>query len=102
PGSAVAMRTHLATYSFYNERPPHAISTLSLHDALPISHCIYVGDDERDVIAGKAAGMHTVAAAYGYCELSEVAGWKADAIVKSPAEIWPVIEKLWPRIPERA
>lgn len=66
------------------------------------AHCIYVGDDERDVIAGKAAGMHTVAAAYGYCELSDVAEWRADAIVTSADEIWPVIEKLWPRIPEQA
>ena len=30
------------------------------------SQCIYVGDDERDIRAGKAAGMPTVAARYGY------------------------------------
>lgn len=30
-------------------------------------HCVYVGDDLRDVQAGRAAGMLTVAAAYGYC-----------------------------------
>ena len=28
--------------------------------------CIYVGDDERDILAGRAAGMPTVAATYGY------------------------------------
>lgn len=61
------------------------------------AHCIYVGDDERDIIAGKAAGMHTVAAAYGYCQPAEVAAWHADAIANSPAEIWPIIETLWPR-----
>src|SRR5690606_12488287 len=31
------------------------------------SQCIYIGDDQRDMIAGKAAGMATIAAAYGYC-----------------------------------
>jgi len=61
------------------------------------AHCIYVGDDERDIVAGRAAGMHTVAAAYGYCALSEVAAWKADAVAESPAEIWPIIRTLWPR-----
>lgn len=37
------------------------------------SQCIYVGDDERDIRAGKAAGMPTVAARYGYL------GYGADA-----------------------
>ncbi len=31
------------------------------------ARCVYVGDDERDIVAGHAAGMLTVAAAYGYC-----------------------------------
>ena len=29
-------------------------------------HCVYVGDDLRDIVAGRAAGMPTVAATYGY------------------------------------
>ncbi len=56
--------------------------------------CIYVGDDERDIVAGKAAGMKTVAAAYGYCVPATVADWKADAIVHSPGEIWATIQRL--------
>lgn len=59
------------------------------------AHCIYVGDDERDIVAGKAAGMRTVAAAYGYCEASEVKAWQADAIAHSPEELWPIIQTLW-------
>lgn len=58
--------------------------------------CIYVGDDERDVIAGKAAGMPTIAAAYGYCLPGEVPRWHADAIAQSPAEIWLAVQKLLP------
>jgi len=57
--------------------------------------CIYVGDDERDIVAGKAANMRTIAAAYGYCGLSEVAAWQADAVAHSPGEIWPLVRRFW-------
>ncbi|MGP1681038.1 MAG: HAD-IA family hydrolase, partial [Giesbergeria sp.] len=33
---------------------------------LAAAQCLYVGDDERDIVAGRAAGMPTVAANYGY------------------------------------
>ena len=46
---------------------------------------MYVGDDERDIVAGRAAGMPTVAAAYGYLGVSvDTAAWKADAIITAP------------------
>lgn len=57
-------------------------------------NCIYIGDDERDIIAGKAAGMATIAAAYGYCgEETAVLAWQADAIAESPDDIWPAIQE---------
>lgn len=47
--------------------------------------CIYVGDDERDIVAGRAAGMRTVAATYGYLgNHLDAAAWEADAEIKSP------------------
>mgnify|MGYP003672209606 FL=1 len=47
--------------------------------------CIYVGDDERDIVAGRAAGMLTVAAAYGYCGTeSSPHDWEADLLIDSP------------------
>ena len=50
--------------------------------------CVYVGDDERDVIAGKAAGMKTVAACYGYLGSgADVDAWNADAKINSPLEL---------------
>ena len=50
--------------------------------------CLYVGDDERDIVAGKAAGMGTVAATYGYLgSASDVGAWQADAQINSPAEL---------------
>ena len=53
---------------------------------------IYVGDDIRDVVAGKAAGMKTVAAAYGYCGCKEPPeAWGADYIIHQPLELLSII-----------
>ena len=53
---------------------------------------LYVGDDIRDVIAGKAAGMKTVAAAYGYCGCEEPPeAWGADFIIQTPQELLHII-----------
>lgn len=54
--------------------------------------CLYVGDDQRDIQAGQAAGMVTVAAAYGYCSLDDPTHWGADAVARSASELWPLIE----------
>lgn len=56
--------------------------------------CIYVGDDERDIVAGRAAGMGTVAATYGYLgSNADVYVWKADAHIASPLELLPLLKK---------
>jgi phosphoglycolate phosphatase len=56
-----------------------------------------VGDHPRDIIAGKAAGMRTIAAAYGYLPSQPaVSEWGADLIVKDVEQItysfWPDIK----------
>jgi 2-phosphoglycolate phosphatase len=52
------------------------------------AHCVYVGDDLRDVQAGRSAGMATVVAAWGYLGQGEpIHAWGADAIVETPAEL---------------
>lgn len=52
---------------------------------LPPEVCLYVGDDERDIVAGKAAGMPTVAATYGYLgQKSDVSAWQAHAVIENP------------------
>lgn len=49
------------------------------------SACVYVGDDERDIIAGRAAGMRTVAATYGYMGIqADATLWQADATISFP------------------
>lgn len=55
--------------------------------------CIYVGDDERDIAAGRAAGMRTVAATYGYLgSNADVYVWKADAHIAHPLELLPLLK----------
>ncbi len=49
--------------------------------------CWYVGDDLRDIQAGKAAGMPTIAAGWGYCGLIEPQNWDADCIAEQPMQI---------------
>ncbi|MEO5881066.1 MAG: phosphoglycolate phosphatase [Caldimonas sp.] len=56
-------------------------------DVLPQT-CIYVGDDRRDVEAGRAAGMRAVVAEWGYLGAGDPpAAWAADAILASPGEL---------------
>lgn len=51
-------------------------------------HCVYVGDDLRDVQAGRAAGMRTVAAAWGYLGVGEpIADWGADHVIETPDQL---------------
>nr|WP_315228601.1 HAD-IA family hydrolase [uncultured Limnohabitans sp.] len=50
--------------------------------------CLYVGDDERDIVAGRAAGMRTVAANYGYLgEKADISSWGADLKIDSPIQL---------------
>jgi phosphoglycolate phosphatase len=56
--------------------------------------CVYVGDDERDIVAGHAAGMKTVAATYGYLGVqSDVQKWQAHANIQSPLELSRLLPK---------
>jgi phosphoglycolate phosphatase len=51
------------------------------------SRSIYVGDAARDIEAGRAAGMFTIAAAYGYINEDDPQTWGADHVVTSTAEL---------------
>src|SRR5574343_200496 len=49
---------------------------------------LYVGDDRRDIVAGKAAGCLTVAVSYGYLgDSGPLHTWGADLIVDHPADL---------------
>jgi phosphoglycolate phosphatase len=62
----------------------HALSTAAVEAGL----AMYIGDDQRDIDAGHAAGVRTVVASYGYLGNGvPYQQWGADAIIDSPAEI---------------
>jgi 2-phosphoglycolate phosphatase len=69
---------------------PHPAPLLEAARQLDVApgRCVYVGDDERDIVAGRAAGMPTVAAAYGYLGVTaDTRGWNADVTIVSPASL---------------
>lgn len=57
-------------------------------------HCWYVGDDQRDVEAGRAAGMVTVACAWGYCGAIDPSTWGADYLLDTPADLLDTLRGL--------
>ncbi len=66
----------------------HAAATIG---QLP-QQCLYVGDDLRDIEAGKAANMVTVAATYGYCEQG-IEKWGADFTINKPLGLIELLDK---------
>ncbi|MDP2817535.1 MAG: HAD-IA family hydrolase [Polaromonas sp.] len=69
---------------------PHPAPLLEAARQLNVQpgRCVYVGDDERDIVAGRAAGMPTVAASYGYLgAIADTLHWKADATIVSPTAL---------------
>jgi phosphoglycolate phosphatase len=55
--------------------------------------CWYVGDDERDIVAGRAAGMQTLAATYGYMGASpRWEHWGADRAIHQPQGLLKLLE----------
>jgi len=51
-------------------------------------HCLYIGDAQRDIEAGKNAKMQTVTALYGYLsDQDDPDSWLADTIIKHPRDI---------------
>lgn len=54
----------------------------------PAAQCVYIGDAERDIRAGRDAGMATLVATYGYLAADDrPETWGADALVDHPGAI---------------
>jgi len=57
--------------------------------------CIYVGDAVRDIEAGHAAGMRTIAAAWGYIRpQANPRDWGADVVIRHPEELLDALDRL--------
>jgi phosphoglycolate phosphatase len=69
---------------------PHPAPLLAAAGQLGVApeRCVYVGDAERDIAAGIAAGMRTIIARYGYIEAHECPEmWPADGGIDHPAAL---------------
>ena len=77
---------------------PHPAPLLEAAARLGLApeECWYVGDDLRDIQAGHAAGMRTVACQWGYCGAMEPAEWGADHLLASPADLLALIRAAVP------
>ena len=76
----------------YAKPHPEPLFEAARRLAVAPERCFFVGDDERDVIAGRAAGMRTVAATYGYLgDRADTELWKADASISSPGALLTLI-----------
>jgi phosphoglycolate phosphatase len=73
-----------------DERKPHPKPmwhACELAGSRPVE-CLYVGDAERDIQAGRAAGMSTLIALYGYIdETQRPDAWGASGMIREPREI---------------
>ena len=74
---------------------PLPLTTAAQQIGIDPADCVYVGDDERDILAARAAGMASVVALWGYrlAEDDPVA-WQGDVLVEAPsalvrADAWP-------------
>jgi N-acetyl-D-muramate 6-phosphate phosphatase len=72
----------------YAKPHPEPLLEAARRMAMDPAQCLYVGDDERDIVAGLAAGMSTVAATYGYLGKSnDPSQWGAHAVINSPMDL---------------
>jgi phosphoglycolate phosphatase len=71
-------------------RKPHPLPLQVAAERLQVdcSNCVYVGDDERDIVAARAAGMKSLVAAYGYIEEgTRIEAWNADGTIDQPDDL---------------
>ena len=79
------------------QRKPHPAPLLLAAEELELkpAQCVYIGDAPRDIEAGRAAGMATIAAAYGYIPMrDDPYSWGADVVVHRPLALWDAYQTL--------
>ena len=72
------------------QRKPHPLPLIVAAETIGIDcqSCVYIGDDPRDIDAGKAAKMTTLIAAYGYINQDiDLNQWQADGVIEKPIDL---------------
>lgn len=70
-------------------RKPHPAPVLFACEKIGVfpAVAVMIGDDVRDVQAGRAAGTYSIAAGWGYLDGGEPHLWLADAVAKTPSDL---------------
>jgi phosphoglycolate phosphatase len=79
------------------ERKPHPLPLLHAAQVMgcDATDVVYVGDDERDIQAARAAGMKSVVALWGYrLDEDDPMAWQGDTMVDLPSEL--CAPERWP------
>lgn len=67
---------------------PAGLRLAAVELGVDVTDCLYVGDDERDIQAARAAGMRSVTAAFGYLGCARPhSEWGADHTIHHPLEL---------------
>lgn len=80
------------------ERKPHPLPLLHAAQTLFVApeDCVYVGDDQRDIEAARAAGMRSIVALWGYRTAEDdPRAWGGDLLVECPRDL--LDGAAWPR-----
>ena len=73
---------------------PEAMFLACAEIATAPSDCLYVGDHVRDIVAGRDAGMRTIAAGWGYIDEDEdILSWQADWVVDQSQQLYSLLFK---------
>ena len=77
-----------------NTKPdPEALQLACFRLNVQTENCIYIGDHERDIVAGNAANMFTVSALFGYiAEEDKPHTWNANIEINSADEILQLLD----------
>lgn len=76
---------------------PHPMPLLhaAMELRVPATRCVYVGDNIRDIEAGRAAGMYTIAATWGYIpDDDDPVAWQADRLMHAPESLAALADEL--------
>jgi len=79
------------------ERKPHPLPLRVAAERIgvAVADCVYVGDDERDILAARAAPMPSIAALWGYrLDGDDPLSWQADRMVEQPHAL--LEPQAWP------
>ncbi len=66
---------------------PAPVALACSRAGVAVDQAVFVGDDSRDIQAGAAAGLVTVAAAWGYLDGGDPHSWGADVVLDTPADL---------------